>query len=262
MKLQTQLLTQNDCYKAGRTIAPQGVMIHSTAAPGVMAAAWPARWNKPGVEVSVHAFVDDKGVVQTLPWNRRAWHCGAAYSGGPSANNTHISVELCEPEGMLLAYKPETKQGGAKAYCTRAIQMQLRERKLYAGNIDGNFGPATGAAVKAYQNSKKLTADGIVGPATWKALQAEPEKWCVYNPEHPELKRYFSAVWDNAAALTALLCRQYGLDPLRDGAVICHSEGYQRKIASNHADVTHWFPLHKQTMSSFRQAVKRLTGGS
>ena len=32
MNLHRQLLTESDCYHAGRTITPKGVMIHSTGA--------------------------------------------------------------------------------------------------------------------------------------------------------------------------------------------------------------------------------------
>lgn len=65
---------------------------------------------------------------------------------------------------------------------------------------------------------------------------------------------YFKSVWNNAVELCAMLCKQYNLDPLKD--IICHSEGYKMGIATNHADVMHWFPKHGESMDSFRQAVK------
>lgn len=40
---------------------------------------------------------------------------------------------------------------------------------------DGEFGSSTENAVKAYQTAKGLTADGIVGAATWAALNADME---------------------------------------------------------------------------------------
>lgn len=66
---------------------------------------------------------------------------------------------------------------------------------------------------------------------------------------------YFKAVYQEAVELTAMLCKEYKLDPLKDGVVICHSEGHNRGIASNHADVMHWFPKHGKTMDDFRKDV-------
>lgn len=70
---------------------------------------------------------------------------------------------------------------------------------------------------------------------------------------------YFKAVYREAVELTAMLCEKYDLDPHK--AVICHAEGYQRGIASNHADVLHWFPRHGKTMDDFRKDVAAEMGG-
>lgn len=72
---------------------------------------------------------------------------------------------------------------------------------------------------------------------------------------------YFSAVYQAAVELTEELCKQYDLDPEKDGVVICHSEGHSRGIASNHGDVMHWFPIHGKSMDTFRADVARLMEG-
>ena len=49
------------------------------------------------------------------------------------------------------------------------VQYLLRARGQDLA-VDGIFGPATDAAVRAFQQQEGLAADGIVGPATWPAL--------------------------------------------------------------------------------------------
>lgn len=71
-------------------------------------------------------------------------------------------------------------------------------------------------------------------------------------------KDYFDKVYKEAVELTAKLCRDFNLDPMADGVVICHSEGYKRGIASNHGDVMHWFPKHGKSMDTFRKDVADL----
>lgn len=66
---------------------------------------------------------------------------------------------------------------------------------------------------------------------------------------------YFLSAYNTAVELTAMLCKEYGLDPLADGVVIDHSEGYKRGIASGHGDVAHWFPRHGKSMDAFRKDV-------
>ena len=184
MTLKECLLTNNNCYKEGKGITVQGLMLHSTGAnnPNLRRYVQPDDgllgynpngndWNRPlpgGAEVCVHGFIGklaegSTAAYQTLPWNMRGWHAGGL------ANNTHIGVEICEDD------------------LTDAV--------------------------------------------------------------------YFGKVYQEAVELFAYLCKEYNLNPLADGVVICHSEGYQRGIASNHADVMHWFPKHGKNMDMFRQDV-------
>lgn len=71
---------------------------------------------------------------------------------------------------------------------------------------------------------------------------------------------YFNKVYQEAVELTAHLCTMYNLDPMKDGVVIDHSEGYKRGIASNHGDVQHWFRKHGKTMANVRSDVKKAMG--
>lgn len=47
------------------------------------------------------------------------------------------------------------------------LQKLLKAHGIYAGALDGEFGPKTLAAVKAYQKQNALVIDGKVGPRTW-----------------------------------------------------------------------------------------------
>ena len=182
MNLLRQYLTANDCCKAGKTIRPRGIMVHSTGANNPNLARYVpgdgvighnrsgSHWDRSGLNKCVHAFVGkladgSVGTVQTLPWTMGGWHAGG------SANDSHIGFEICE--------------------------------------------------------------DSL---------------------EDPD---YFDAVYREAVELTAFLCREFALDPLADGVVLCHAEGHDRGIASNHGDVLHWFPKHGKDMDAFRQDVAR-----
>ena len=70
--------------------------------------------------------------------------------------------------------------------------------------------------------------------------------------------------YEAAVELFAMLCKQYGLDPLADGVIISHKEGHARGIASNHGDPEHlWSQLGMgYTMNTFRKAVKDKLSGT
>ena len=50
------------------------------------------------------------------------------------------------------------------------LQKKLQKAGFNPGDTDGDFGPATQAAILAYQKSEGLLADGVAGPRTLEAL--------------------------------------------------------------------------------------------
>ena len=60
-------------------------------------------------------------------------------------------------------------RSGDEEHPVKTLQYLLRARG-HTVVVDGIFGPATEAAVRAFQQEKNLTGDGIVGPTTWSAL--------------------------------------------------------------------------------------------
>lgn len=152
MELHQCFLTNNDCYRRGATIVPKGVMVHSTGADNP----WLRRyvqpddgllgkneyqndWNRPGLDVCVHAFLGKKAdgsiaVYQTLPWDRRAWHCGR------SGNNTHISFEICEDGLQDAAYFQEVYAVAVEltAYLCRSFGLDPLADGVVLDHAEGN----------------------------------------------------------------------------------------------------------------------------
>jgi len=61
---------------------------------------------------------------------------------------------------------------GSTGSAVATLQQLLTLKGFSPGGVDGDFGPKTLAAVKAFQHAKGLTVDGVVGPQTWAALRA------------------------------------------------------------------------------------------
>lgn len=244
------VMTNSDCYKAGRTITPKGIMVHSTATPGADAQTIRSAWDRSGAEAAVHYIIDDQRTLQTLPDTCRAWHCGGA------ANNTHLSMEICEPqECRLIPVEWVALKRESSGWAVKRLQMELQARGYDPKGVDGSFGPGCDAALRACQKDLGLTADGSCGPATLAKLASRDGSYLAYNPQ--DTAAYFEAVWGRAVALCVQLCKTYGL---RRSDILCHAEGYAKSIASNHADVMHWWPYHSKTMDMLRAAVDKALG--
>jgi len=68
-------------------------------------------------------------------------------------------------------------------------------------------------------------------------------------------KAFVLAAYQNAVTLFADLCKQYNLNPLTDGVIISHAEGFKRGVASNHADPTHLWSRFGLSMDGFRNDI-------
>lgn len=86
--------------------------------------------------------------------------CAAAPAPVPEADVPALA-KLAE---LIKAAKKLTLRKGAKGSEVVLLQTKLGIK------ADGDFGPVTLKAVKAWQQSHGLVVDGVVGPATWASL--------------------------------------------------------------------------------------------
>ena len=63
-----------------------------------------------------------------------------------------------------------TLKQGDSGEDVRVLQTRLKELGFYAGSIDGQMGPGTVSALKAFQTRNGLTADGVAGAGTQSIL--------------------------------------------------------------------------------------------
>src|SRR6478672_442763 len=65
---------------------------------------------------------------------------------------------------------------GATGHDVRRLQrIFVMTKALVSSDITGTFDVTTEQAVKDFQQGAGLAVDGIVGPATWQALPADPD---------------------------------------------------------------------------------------
>jgi len=85
------------------------------------------------------------------------WASGGRKDFGPA--------DLPKPsEGMVFEYPGTPVKLGSQGDSVKLVQA------VVGAKPDGDFGPATERRVKAWQTSKGLLADGVVGSVTWKKM--------------------------------------------------------------------------------------------
>lgn len=100
--------------------------------------------------------------------------------------------------GLSVTDNTPTLRRGSKGDEVEELQALLNAKFGYNLEVDGDYGSKTEAAVKDFQKKHGLTADGVVGPKTWKALGVTLEQ-----PETPEIKPSEPPVSEPEQVITA-----------------------------------------------------------
>ncbi len=75
-----------------------------------------------------------------------------------------------QPRAQIEVSLSAVVRQGSRGSEVKQVQQKLKRWGYYTGSVDGIFGSGTKKAVISFQKKNGLTADGIVGAATYKAL--------------------------------------------------------------------------------------------
>lgn len=108
-------------------------------------------------------------------WNRYGFAWGGHYTGTPDPMHFEHMGTPADADAMTALAIAEL--GGASTTTTETVRKGSsggavrRLQEMLGIPADGEFGPATDAALRTFQRTHKLTVDGVAGPATWQALE-------------------------------------------------------------------------------------------
>ena len=116
-----------------------------------------------------------------VPYGGDTAAAAPAETAGAGETSGYVALETSEPLSPAPTFTPaplasapaaptRVLRRGTSGDDVRALQSRLQALGYLSGAVDGQFGPATLNAVKAFQMVSGLSADGEVGPATWTAL--------------------------------------------------------------------------------------------
>lgn len=183
-----------DCAQLTREVAKQaGITLPSGAT-----SQWRANgvWKERG---TIDTLPNEAGIFLYTMTGSQMTHAGVSIGGGedvdarghaygvvrrriPDTSFTHwarLAIDYSAPAGAQNPSLPQetrrTLRRGMKGEDVRSLQAQLTGLGYGVGTsgADGIFGLATQNGVKGFQRALGLSADGVVGPATWAALDGQ-----------------------------------------------------------------------------------------
>lgn len=193
-----------------------------------------------------HSSISAREVQQALDRMRELYRANVARGLSPADAYAAIGggapTRGADTPASTAPTSPVLREGD-RSDDVRRLQQALHDRGVTDASgravlIDGDFGACTGEAVRRFQRSQGLEADGVAGPDTWKALRAGPRAQlapagatsssALNDPTHPDaallrqavnamdrleasIGRTHDAHTDRAATLMAVAAKREGL---------------------------------------------------
>ena len=152
-------------------------------------------------EARVKEYQKSKGLPVTGVTDAKVWN--ALIGATPVTATTTSGSTVTSLATEFTPYKSTQLKPGSTGTAVKVLQ-----RGLGGLVVDGSFGPRTVSAVKAFQSSKGLTATGVVGVATWNAVERKV---------HPLLP-YWGTVLKPGSTGAAVVALQKALRVTADGS--------------------------------------------
>ena len=96
-------------------------------------------------------------------------HLGVAFYGEYVDPEQYFDKNLSEVNKLTLTHERKVLKKGAVGGEVRLLQTMLNFHGASI-SVDSSFGSATDKALREFQKSRELVADGSAGPATWNEL--------------------------------------------------------------------------------------------
>ncbi|MFD7058237.1 protein kinase [Streptomyces sp. NPDC059906] len=131
----------------------------------------PRRWRRPALAAALaSAILGAASLAYTTPWE------SAPAAAAPPTCEKPVVYENADGRGYMAGHSGTwdfTIKRGDGGSQVRELQCLLRHLHgiTEVGEVDGDFGPKTQSAVVIFQKRAGLDPDGMVGPATWRALR-------------------------------------------------------------------------------------------